>query len=486
MPTCFADDLIDSPFSQYLNTNYAPSDAEVHSLKRLIENLAADAVTLTGQIDEAQRASRTQMARPGMAKLRLILMRSRLAGNRQFIEEHTMLLAPIRRIPPDVLILIFQTFLESIELPSFPDVWPKCGSISRPSAVVSQVCAGWRSLALQTPTLWTHLNIRIPSFSVRVGRSWMTWCRKVDAQLLRVNAWINRAALCPIDLSLRIGGVVFKADNREDAIKRYEDLVKLLLPTSRRWQSVHFAWQVQFVTESVLKLFEEPQFPLLRKASFFVSAEKNGSATQHARARRLSRSLLFATPGLRDVTLTGYWENIAAAKASTSSLLYKSITHLSLDADSLDSDLPFDCSQALDVLKSLPNLISAKFSLHDSCPPLRPLSPPVHCPHLTSMTLESKPVSKGFGPSIYLPVLESLHFGYAPFHQAENPDLNGHEELLLQQGLPRCLVTLSNLNYVRCPSEVSQMMNPIGSSSESHSSPSVAFCLDLKNSSYAT
>jgi hypothetical protein len=294
----------------------------------------------------------------------------------------------------------------------------------------------------------------------------MTWCRKVDAQLLRVNAWINRAALCPIDLSLRIGGVAFKADNREDAIKRYEALVNLLLPTSRRWQSVHFAWQVQFVTESVLKLFEEPQFPLLRKASFFISAEKNGSATQHARACRLSRSPLFATPSLRDVTLTGYWENIAAAKASTSSLLYKSITHLSLDADSLDSDLPFDCSQALDVLKSLPNLISAKFSLHDSCPPLRPLSPPVHCPHLTSMTLESKPVSKGFGPSIYLPVLESLHFGYAPFHQAENPDLNGHEELLLQQGsrlkeltlyhekitrgsLPRCLATLSNLTNLK-------------------------------------
>jgi hypothetical protein len=240
-----------------------------------------------------------------------------------------LLLSPIRRIPFDVLTLLFQTFIEAVEEPKCPKPWLSSPWTKRPSTTISQVCAGWRRLALQTPTLWTHIHI--PHLNPD-RMTWVKWHNMMEAQRGDVETWIDRSSSCPIDVGLRIGYEIpsVRSTYGAGAEKRYEALVETLLPTSHRWQSVNFGWGVQSATQAVLKLFDGPQYSLLRKASFFVSTEYMAPAAQQARVYNLSRSAPFSAPALRDVTLAGFWPNMSVSKASSTSLLYKSITHRGL------------------------------------------------------------------------------------------------------------------------------------------------------------
>ncbi|TEB18847.1 hypothetical protein FA13DRAFT_1745147 [Coprinellus micaceus] len=428
-----------SPFSQYLNTNYAPSDSEIAFLKQLIQDREATAAALADKIEETKRDLVTQTEEKEM---KLAYMEHRLAANRQFIEDHAMLLSPIRRVPHDVLDLLFQTFLESVEQPGCPESWPSFRPTAHPSTTISQVCADWRRVALQTRTLWTHIHVLVPHLNpARI--LWTNWCRMMETLRCQVETWINRSSPCAIDVGLRMGWVrqSISSEQLQGARKLYEALVEVLLPTSHRWRSMYCNWELQDTTESVLKLFHGPRFSLLRKANFFVDVDHNRDQhEQRARAQSLSRSTLFATPSLRDVTLAMFWENLSVAKTSSTSPLYESLTHLSFDANPIGIGAQFGGAEALDLLKSLPNLVCAQIGLHSlQSPPLRPCYPPIHLPYLTSLRLKFRPVPKGFAPSLHLPRLERLHLDSLvsvchSLPSVETPNTNGSYELLLQEG----------------------------------------------------
>jgi hypothetical protein len=460
-----------SPFSLYLNTNYVPSDSEVTFLKRLIQHRESAVASLAKEIEEAKETLITQIDE---AKSALVALERQFAIDRHFIEEHTMLLSPIRRIPQDVLTLLFHTLVETVERPGFPQLWTLCPPAVRPPVIISQVCIGWRRLALQTPTLWTHIHCPIPYLTRDHDQgTWVKWCKNMEARCRQIEMWIYRSSPCPIDMCLQVDWMqameTTQGEYREVASKLHAAIFDKLFLTTHRWHSVLLDWGIQDTSESVLKIFDGHRFPILRKANFYIDTTERDRPEHQARVGKLSRSTVFATATLRDVTLAGWWPNISVAKASSSSLLYESITHFSFQAAPADSDLKFDSIQALDVLKSLPNLVRAQVRLSAPCPPFRPLSPPIHLLHLVSMVLKGRPVSKGFAPSLYLPRLEYLHLDCRPRYgrsQVELPDANGHEELLLQEGsklrelmlfhdtlsresLPRCLRVLLNLTILK-------------------------------------
>ncbi|KAF5343000.1 hypothetical protein D9758_013682 [Tetrapyrgos nigripes] len=68
----------------------------------------------------------------------------------QQIHELRSLLAPIRRIPPDVRGLIFSLSCVKSEMGD---------NIDCPTVRLSQVCAGWRELARTTPSLWSSFSL---------------------------------------------------------------------------------------------------------------------------------------------------------------------------------------------------------------------------------------------------------------------------------------------------------------------------------------
>ncbi|THU82468.1 hypothetical protein K435DRAFT_555622, partial [Dendrothele bispora CBS 962.96] len=68
------------------------------------------------------------------------------------IDQCRSLLAPIRKLPPEVLGRIFR--LVCIENSA-------AAEIDCPAAHLSHVCAGWRDLARTTPSLWSHISINL-------------------------------------------------------------------------------------------------------------------------------------------------------------------------------------------------------------------------------------------------------------------------------------------------------------------------------------
>ncbi|TEB21415.1 hypothetical protein FA13DRAFT_1642831, partial [Coprinellus micaceus] len=130
-----------SPFSAFLNTNYIPSDREMGAIKSLVEDREAIASALANQIQGARQA--------------LATLEERYATHRKFIDDHTILLSPIRRCPLDVLTLIFLICRDAMQQPQYPGNYTRRGtSNSHVWVVISHVCSGWRRLALRTPSLW--------------------------------------------------------------------------------------------------------------------------------------------------------------------------------------------------------------------------------------------------------------------------------------------------------------------------------------------
>ncbi|KAJ3519546.1 hypothetical protein NMY22_g13150 [Coprinellus aureogranulatus] len=142
-----------SPFSRYLNTNYAPSDDEANILRNLIGDHRAQTAALAQKINDAKRA--------------LATLQAQQERHHTFVREHTALLSPIRRVPNEILSLIFLACIE--------DTWsdqraPSCISPLNPSNVISHVSRQWRTLALSTPRLWSSFNFGIPDLTF-VGAS---------------------------------------------------------------------------------------------------------------------------------------------------------------------------------------------------------------------------------------------------------------------------------------------------------------------------
>ncbi|TEB21631.1 hypothetical protein FA13DRAFT_1642505, partial [Coprinellus micaceus] len=128
-----------SPFSQYFNTNYTPTSAELSGVRELISNDQSAVDDLDASIAQ------------------LVAHRELYA---QRIQSHTALAGPVRRLPPEILAAIFLDSLAAID-----------GVVSNlPSVTLSHVCRQWRELSLDMPLLWVNLDLPIPPYPVPYSR----------------------------------------------------------------------------------------------------------------------------------------------------------------------------------------------------------------------------------------------------------------------------------------------------------------------------
>jgi len=95
---------------------------------------------------------------------------------RKFTIEHDAFLAPIRRLPAEILIEIFMLCM-NYDLSSF--------SPNRSPSLFGQVCRGWRQVALSTQKLWSSITV--------------TYYRPSSA---KAKLWISRASSAPLTICL--------------------------------------------------------------------------------------------------------------------------------------------------------------------------------------------------------------------------------------------------------------------------------------------
>lgn len=173
--------------SHYLHNNQIPSGDEDRQVK------AFRAIPL-GQISlmdvEIERVGST-----------LNSLKQKRANVQKFIDDCNTILAPVRRLPVDILKVIFEYCLATHRHPIM--------SPSEAPILLTQICHDWRSVALSTPLLWSRLYIPLlkkisPAYWYDAPPSAVVVERTELGCLEQVKRWIRLSGGCPLSISIKI------------------------------------------------------------------------------------------------------------------------------------------------------------------------------------------------------------------------------------------------------------------------------------------
>ncbi|KIK55206.1 hypothetical protein GYMLUDRAFT_175849, partial [Collybiopsis luxurians FD-317 M1] len=157
-------DLAGSPFTSVVGTNYAPSAAEIASIKAFL-------------VEQRRERSRLE------SKVRQL--QALLEKSNKYIEAHEALMSPIRQLPSETLAEIFAWCLPT-------DMKYSVRDLKQAPLVFTAVCRSWRSICLGTPRLWNSIHIYLPphlsnsAFSQREAG---------------ISLWLERSGALPLSIS---------------------------------------------------------------------------------------------------------------------------------------------------------------------------------------------------------------------------------------------------------------------------------------------
>ncbi|KAK0212087.1 hypothetical protein DFS33DRAFT_1278965 [Desarmillaria ectypa] len=181
--------LLSSRLKELSSCNDVPLDSE---------RTALEAVVREGESNLSSLPQRIAAVRETLK----ILLKEQTRTVKHITNAKT-LLNPVRRLPADVLIEIFTACLpehmDSLDAKSAP--W-----------ILSQVCASWRQIALESARLWAHIQLEMDSYTNHTG------C------VFRLGTVLHRAGMHP--LRIRIMGRRDFSDH---------PVFAMILSTSLRW-----------------------------------------------------------------------------------------------------------------------------------------------------------------------------------------------------------------------------------------------------------
>ncbi|KAJ3522820.1 hypothetical protein NMY22_g11723 [Coprinellus aureogranulatus] len=389
-----------TPFTPHLDTNYCPSDQDMVDLEGIIECHQGEAKNLAEQILEAQKALSITIARHNALL--------------QCIEGHSALLSPIRRLPEDVLETIFYTCNIDGIVPSSPTI----DSSTHPVLTITRVCRLWRRLALESPRLWSSLNIEVPSPTYSKGAASNLWLRKMGGITSAFETWAARSSRCPLSVGLCIEGDHASRRTQEACLfavgSGYGKLVRALQREASRWKLLLLVLiQSPAFLPLSLDLLQNVQLaepPILEEVVVHVDRGtlQNDAAVGMAGSfhQLLVSSPVFGAPSLRQLALFGSWVHVSDADVIQR---WKSLTGLGVRIDDIPAIGPaLDATQVLTILHATPKLTKARIRL--SRTGLQRPPTPVTLPSLLILSVEGHPPPIGFASSLSLPSLNELLF----------------------------------------------------------------------------
>lgn len=176
------------------------------------EGLEISAIISQKEFEQEQMISKIGSARDALEKL----LREHYELQ-QVIEAHRTLLAPIRRVFPEILGEIF--------LRCLPDDWESFEPFYlKPPIIFTRVCSTWRAVALSTPRLWCSIfdyvsHRRIPIFGGVVDETSETW--------------LQLSRNCPLSITLHDRGSLGIPLQHD-----WEDAAEIFAPHINRWKNV--------------------------------------------------------------------------------------------------------------------------------------------------------------------------------------------------------------------------------------------------------
>ncbi|KAF7357956.1 hypothetical protein MVEN_00842200 [Mycena venus] len=315
--------MMSSPFASQLGTNYCPRDDELPQIHALL-------------IEPSQRLKNLDDEIAVMRKALDKLSEERDALS-AYVEGHRALMAPIRRLPLDILEEIFVACLPSHR---------NCVmSAEEAPVILGRICSSWRAISLATPRLWSRLHIVEPR-SAEPSNPLHTSRR---LQRLEVaNSWLRRSGECPLSISL---------DSSPDPhmsppigslpVSMNPGLfLSALIQFAPRWQNLSLVTQqsalktLTRVTENDVPLLKELTIVCLGDVDYIDSAPWS-----------LSQSGVFRGPSLATFSISG-----GSTQASELPLRWNQLTVLSLFGSTWSPERVQTCGIILEILSRCPVL----------------------------------------------------------------------------------------------------------------------------------
>ena len=219
-----------TPFSHYLQSNQAPSEDETRELKALRANPLKEISIIDVEIKHLKR---------------------KRAHIQESVDNFNIILAPIRRLPMDVLGVIFSHCLATHRNPVM--------SASEAPILLTQICRDWRSIALSIPRLWSRLYIptlgkvrpihHSPDIlpyvleGEHLMEARMEAC--MEGRTEEVQRWLRLSAACPLAITL------MPTSNQDP----YPSLLETLFHSSQRWQQLELGYFLYPGSDVMARLF---------------------------------------------------------------------------------------------------------------------------------------------------------------------------------------------------------------------------------------
>ena len=214
--------IIQAPnLSLRIGTNYIPSDEELDHIKNSI--LPVPTAKLA---DLDLEINRIKEIYSNLMEQRQVLLTE--------IEGYHNLISPARRVPIDILQEIFlHTLPTSHNALMDPHECP---------LLLTQICSGWRRIALSTPQLWSSIHVPIPPVSSSSPGRTSFWNLSGEFKnsclsffmnySTSITNWLRRSGLSPLSISL------YDSQNSIVPKEYYKIIIDSLLPFANRWKNL--------------------------------------------------------------------------------------------------------------------------------------------------------------------------------------------------------------------------------------------------------
>ena len=336
-----------SPTPHLYHTLHQPDASEVIALRQVILRVNSDKSRLDDEIAHAE-AVLNRLHRDHEAL-------------HTFITEHDAFLAPVRRLPSEILTRIFALCLLEYETSSLDS--------RRAPLLLMQVCKGWRETALSTQNLWSSITLTASGCS--------------NASLAKL--WLSRAMSLPLTVRLDSEG------RPHSKVKRLHRAIAVLVQFCDRWKDLDIA--LPFTTMSCLDSIRH-RLPLLESLRICY---------QHSSERWHRELNLFDyAPRLRGLCIKG------RIPYHMLKIPWHQLTEL---------DAPFhsiaECFETLQLSLSL-----IKCTVDNSFGPSGDISDPesrtitIQFPHMRFFKITSPDYSSDIFSCVKLPILHELHVAY--------------------------------------------------------------------------
>ncbi|PPQ63646.1 hypothetical protein CVT24_004420 [Panaeolus cyanescens] len=199
-----------SKFSDKLYTNYIPRPSEINEITEYVAAVNTEVGRLDAEVAELEAA--------------LLAVNSKRARLKEIATAHQALISPLRRLPPEILQLIFVACL--------PPNRNAVMHASEAPVLLGRVCSEWRRISLSTPEVWSCLHIVPPNVNFSNPSSSSP---KFERKRELIQMWLSRSGACPLYISF-----VWFAGDSEDEVKLCGQLLEVLVPMCSRWKQLEF------------------------------------------------------------------------------------------------------------------------------------------------------------------------------------------------------------------------------------------------------